>query len=316
MKTVKKAIAFGKLILFGEHSAVYGFPACGTTLPYSMEIKICNTTKKRKNKLNPDDYAIVSELIDTAFKVTGNTNNLLPDSSGFSVIDITSNIPVSSGFGSSAALCVSVARLVLNKPAAVYSKDVHELANILEKNFHGTPSGIDTGMSCGSGITAWFFSDGPGILPEMKTLNLKEKIYLLYGALPRRKSAYSSIAEIRKKKRKNLISELGTISKEFILHAENPDPEKYAKKTGILAREAQKILKTMDLSVPELDYILETAGNLGATGGKLSGAGMGGAFYICAENKDNRNYLLNRLTEKIKEKNIKLTLSLTSLDIE
>ncbi len=49
---------------------------------------------------------------------------------------------------------------------------------------------------------------------------------------------------------------------------------------GELAWQAQERLAELELSTPELDALLEQGRRAGALGGKLSGAGGGGAFYL------------------------------------
>jgi mevalonate kinase len=51
---------------------------------------------------------------------------------------------------------------------------------------------------------------------------------------------------------------------------------------GELAVQAQGVLRELDLSTPELEEILKLGMRAGALGGKLSGAGGGGAFYLVA----------------------------------
>jgi mevalonate kinase len=53
-----------------------------------------------------------------------------------------------------------------------------------------------------------------------------------------------------------------------------------------LALEAQSILRGLDLSTPELDSLIREGQAGGALGGKLSGAGGGGAFFLICPDPD------------------------------
>ena len=52
---------------------------------------------------------------------------------------------------------------------------------------------------------------------------------------------------------------------------------------GRMADRAQQLLRSAGLSTPELDDLLSYGRAAGALGGKLSGAGGGGAFYLIYE---------------------------------
>ena len=55
---------------------------------------------------------------------------------------------------------------------------------------------------------------------------------------------------------------------------------------GRLAGEAQELLAALGVSTPALDRILEAGRAAGALGGKLSGAGGGGAFFLVCSDED------------------------------
>jgi mevalonate kinase len=64
---------------------------------------------------------------------------------------------------------------------------------------------------------------------------------------------------------------------------------------GILAGRAMDQLRAIGLSTPELDQLLEAAKAAGALGGKLSGAGAGGAFFAVARDRPTASLIVSRL---------------------
>ena len=59
-----------------------------------------------------------------------------------------------------------------------------------------------------------------------------------------------------------------------------------AEELGGLAERAHRELERLGLSTPELEDLLEAGARAGAVGGKLSGAGGGGAFYLVARTSE------------------------------
>jgi mevalonate kinase len=212
-----------------------------------------------------------------------------------------------------------VARTVLNSFNPGYSRKVHILANRLEERFHGTPSGIDTGMASDTGTAAWI--KNKDTLPVREALSLP-RWHIIYAALPRKAPTGDSVAALRRLKEagdpgvNGAMEKLGRISGEFIHMVKDAQRNEsgFAHSAANLAAEAQNLLGSLGLSTVELDEILNLAGELGASGGKLSGGGMGGAFYICTGGRELRDNLLRLLPGRIKARGIRLTVPLSPLD--
>lgn len=286
-------IGFGKLLLFGEHAAVYGKPAVGISLPYFTEAKLSHSRDKEE-RLNffgvPREYHnIVLDL------VTHINSELSMSLDGFD-LHLRSTLPTGIGLGSSAALCVAVASTLksLNQKKSVTTNPNHkiwEIANRGERLFHGTPSGIDTGLSLFGGLQAFYPS--PPALPRQRSLKGRN-FFLLIGSIPRLGNTRSLVNMIREGMKNQDpvtmegVTTLGELAEKAIdiLGAEQTagydkiNERDAASQLGSLATKAQECLACLGLSTPILDDLISEAVRLGSLGGKLSGAGGGGAFFL------------------------------------
>ena len=315
--------ARGKLLLFGEHSAVYGYPALGIPLDLTCTIDFFPgpTTSVTYNNRDLTSDSLEGELF---FSLLQRTNEFLM---GFRMpsgaYHISSTVPESGGFGSSAALCGSLARVILSLAPV---GDGWELANFLEGVFHGSPSGVDTGLSLSPGPAVFF--DGPKsttTLPSRRFLP-DPRIPLVYGALHRAGSTKELVGEIRTRMQagdvstKGHLESLGTIAGKAINLYETGGPwsswaEKDRCRFGDLANKAHNHLKSLDLSTPDLDRIMALSLASGFRGGKLSGAGGGGAFYLIPGDWSPGEGLkrVQQLEERLLSADIALALALQTL---
>lgn len=250
--------AHTKLILFGEHSAIYGYPAMGVRLPWKVTATLAPSSQIHSDPLSKKMLQLFPQLAKkpVSFSSKG-------------------DVPMGIGLGSSAALCVALTRCLLTYlEMPTDSLTTWKYAHELEKNFHLTPSGIDTGLSIFGNS---FFLKKEAELPECKQLN--SKLHLVMGALPRQSDTKTLIANLKKQKESSseielLIQKLGSIATHAI---ESSDP------LGKLATEAHQCLNSLGLSTTQLNKLINQGLKLGATGGKLSGAGGGGAYFFLVE---------------------------------
>lgn len=281
MDVHKKYSASGKLLLFGEHSAVYKHPALGIPLPLKTDL---NIEHKPYSISVEENMLIYKESIELFFQFIKQkfpeTDEIFNRS-----FTITTTVPPASGLGSSAALCSALAGYL--KDSGLFSdKTVWSLANELEKYFHGTPSGIDTGLSLSETPQVFYFEGGP--LPVRKSLPAPD-FPILYGYLPREKQAKELITSVRERIKNNdkeavsAIKNLGAFSAE--LAALLKQQKCSALEAGALADKAHIALQNLGVSTPKMDAIIKKACKLGCTGGKLSGAGGGGAFWLAVEDE-------------------------------
>ncbi len=139
----------GKAIVVGEHGVVYGGHA--VALPVSNARMSLTLTEPTGVHTGND---VSSQIFLGGQDVTDHLEGLVNEV--FQILDVKprritiegiSTVVIGAGMGSSASLCVSllagIARLChldLSRP------DLAHYANLLERRFHGTPSGLDTAV--------------------------------------------------------------------------------------------------------------------------------------------------------------------------
>ena len=148
----------------------------------------------------------------------------------------------------------------------------NEIAFDIEGNQHGTPSGIDNTV-----ITyqrpVFFRKDHP-----IDFLKVGQPLTLVLANSGIQSLTRESVSQIRKMRESNpneidqIFDEIGAITekaRDFIKKGDNQN-------TGKLMVENHNLLKELDLSLIQLDGLVEAAVNSGAFGAKLCGGGKGG----------------------------------------
>ena len=240
---------------------------------------------------------------------------------------------------SSAALCAALARLILgNSGTGEYNRETHILANYMEKAFHCSPSGIDTGTALSNEVSVWTgrertskgLKEGKemAVLPGRRIIDMPS-LCLAYGALPRDKPTAETVRQIRKLYEqgncvvRDTMAMLGKLTEDFIQGCLEWNKSWQARKaTKLLGREwldnpfssrvgklmyrAQGLLASIGLSNRDMDILLDYAISMDATGGKLSGGGMGGAFVLCFRDADSRGRLISSLSRYLETRGVRL----------
>ncbi|MCC7440034.1 MAG: hypothetical protein IT285_00285 [Bdellovibrionales bacterium] len=135
-----RAQAPAKWALTGEHAVLRGAEAVVFPHPeYALELVFEPGERGAALRLNPvDQTARVRELLEQA--------DVSPLPEG--LLSLRSTIPLGAGFGSSAALCVVLARWILSaRGLSADSASVRALATRLEHHFHGESSGMDVAVA-------------------------------------------------------------------------------------------------------------------------------------------------------------------------
>lgn len=137
---------FGKWILAGEHAVLRGCPAMAFPL-VSRSFRFEHQDSEQDLKVTftgerGEDYRLlfygVLEQALTALKVSRETIG--------GVVTIDSSLPVGSGLGASAALCVALGRW-FSYLKLISEEEIHEFSRGLEDLFHGESSGVDIAVA-------------------------------------------------------------------------------------------------------------------------------------------------------------------------
>ena len=253
----------GKVLLLGEHSVVHGQPARAAAIPRFVEVVVEPAAEPRLTLpgglQTPPAIVQAAELIarDAGFE------------GGFTA-RVSSEIPLGSGLGSSAALGVALARAF--KPGCG-PEEAARLAMHLERVLHGAPSGVDP-AACARGGVIWFIRGEPPLVEPVQ--GAASLVVALTGIARGTHSTVMPLSERRAREPEKvdpLLWRLGDLARDGRRDFERGDA------AGLGARfdEAHGILRDLGVSCRELEEKVEQLRAAGALGAKLTGAGGGGA---------------------------------------
>jgi mevalonate kinase len=276
---------------------VHGHPAVGVSLPEVTTARLEDNPGPAWNldSIPPSER----EPVRSAFTFI---EGLLPGLAARSrcSLRIESGVTRGAGFGSSAALCGALARAALAHAGSDTGTSVEaawRLAHSAEKIFHGTPSGIDTGLALLGGTCV--FEPHPPALPSWVRVE-HPPIWLVVGAVPRDAACGDLVAEVTHRVAVGdaeacaCIDTLGGLAAAAASALQSATGD-LPGRIGHLADDAMTALCRLGLSTSDLDKVLDAGRAAGARGGKLSGAGAGGAFYLVAPEKDSAGRIAERV---------------------
>ncbi len=294
--SILKAEVPGKLLLFGEHVVLSGAPGIATTLPITLQAQLDSGYK---------GFTIIgnSEHTDTVANIADVVWHCLDTVKPEGKLSITSTIPIGQGFGSSAALCTALALLAVRSVSSASSPPVSDASTIVaeqltpeerlivwrlahegEKLLHGTPSGIDTGAVLHRGLNAFSgFDTFPPNIHPCRPLGA----WLVWGYIPRTQSARACIEQVTRARTTQAYRDLKNIAEQSysIMTAQKRKSDD-ASNIGKLADAALDCFESLRISSPVIKPLTELAKKQGALGGKLCGAGAGGAFWFIFNTKE------------------------------
>jgi mevalonate kinase len=285
---------YGKIILFGEHAVVYGYPALAAGISQGIRCHVAAEHTDFFEVSVPEWRVSLDTRHDSPLaEALRIIVSALPATPHACRLEVTPEIPSRAGLGSSAALVVAIIKTLLAWQHTSWPPDqINELALQAEGSFHGTPSGIDNTVATFGGIC--FLSDAarfPCPLPSVRRFQLKRLQGEFLPGLPE-VVRLVVVNTCKERETKNLVTRV----REMIM--QNPDryhgimaqigdfavsgyrllqEKNYADFATLLNRN-QECLRLLEVSCSELDRAAECARQAGAWGAKLTGAGGGGCL--------------------------------------
>jgi len=261
----------GKVILLGEHGVVYGQPALAAPLNHGVRAWAVPSTKcglELPSTLKPEHSKTLMRAFQRAAKLTRHPKVL---------VTLESNLPLSMGLGSSGALSVAVTRALLEaktgRPAL--QAPLERIAFEMEKEFHGTPSGVDHTTSARNEMILF----RRGSVQVVKSPKPVRVLVAIVGERPPTKQTVLALRERRArwpKRYARLFNEIGHVAKEGAAAVRAGDLESL----GDLMNVNQGLLNAVGLSSEGLEAMVNKLRRHGALGAKLTGAGGDGGAVL------------------------------------
>ena len=267
----------GKVILLGEHGVVYGYPALAGPLSWGVTAR---GSPARKPTLDVPETLPRPEqrILRSAFRAGAKASG----SPGIRV-SLDSELPPSMGLGSSAAVSVAVARLLLKARNGVQLRpnEVARVAWEMESVFHGTPSGVDHTVSVHDALIH-FRRRPDSATSTVRRVDCPRPLKVLVALVGGRPSTRETVAALRRRQQKwprrygRLFQEIGRLVDEGREAIERGDLDAL----GDLMNVNQGLLAALGLSSAGIDSMVHRLRSLGALGAKLTGAGGDGGAVI------------------------------------
>jgi mevalonate kinase len=272
-----EAFGPGKVILLGEHAVVYGSTALAVPLALGV------TARARPWH---------ACTLDIPRRLGGDTRRrllrafaLAADAAGRPPVRVSlkSTLPISMGLGSSAALAVAVAGVLLRASSGrpPPRAKLLALAGAMEVVFHGTPSGVDHACSA-LGCPIRFRRRGAGRPPLVRPVALRRPLELLVAIAGARRPTRDTVSALRERQARwparyhRLFQEVGRVAEEGVVAAEAGDLQTLGDTMNV----NHGLLAALGVSSPALDGMAGFLRESGALGAKLTGAGGDGGAVV------------------------------------
>ncbi len=273
----------GKVILLGEHAAVYGNPVLVASIDKRSFVKVTLRNDGRYVLNNPAvdvkdfkfSYGDIPKLkkewnLALSLESIEKTQGFLGKQCGLE-LDIQSDIPVSSGLGSSASISSAMVLGIAGEMGHVLGKnEIAKIAWDVENVIHKKSSGVDPFSVTYGGVVR--YQEG-----KVKRLNIKEYPAITIGNTNVRSDTGEVVLDVMKLKNEfpvffgEYLKMMDDLVEEGIKLLEVGDLIKFGRLMDI----NHGLLCAIGVSSPELEELVWAARKK-SLGAKLCGAGRGG----------------------------------------
>jgi len=297
MKDRAVASAPGKIILFGEHFVVSGYPAVVTAI--NMRARVTVTPAKNSIEIisgrshvkwgEEELQANGESLVRSPYDPLVSMALKLMDDYGVKAYfkaEITSTIPSAAGLGSSAAVSVAFAKALASfLDLDISVEKVIEYSMFAEKTFHGRPSGIDSHVAALGGTLLY---SGPKKASKL-SLDKKPDIALVFTGIKRRTSSLVSHVQTTAEKEPDFFKGLAELYSQVLGEGVDALRSSDLKSLGRLMSLNHFLLRCLGLSNVVVERAVEMLLESGFYGAKLTGAGGGGCVIAVGEKEVERS---------------------------
>ncbi|MCS7143762.1 MAG: mevalonate kinase [Archaeoglobaceae archaeon] len=278
------ASAPGKIILFGEHSVVYGRHALVSAINLRCRVEVKRSDKFRiisplgATGLDFEVHPYISFAIKRFFefqKVNG------------AEIITNSEIPIASGLGSSAAVTVATLKAMSEEFGANLSdEEIFEIAKKVEIDVQGKASGIDPFISTFG--KSWIF-------PEKRRVDLPFNFFVIKLWERSTKAMVEKVAKLRQKY-PDVIERIFDAIDAIALKAPTCGLEDFEELIYI----NQSLIRAIGVSSAEIDEVISKLEKDGFKV-KITGAGGGGCIFgIFRDKKPEGGFLVKPEMEGVR----------------
>ncbi len=265
----------GKLILFGEHSVVYGRLAVACGIPGGARASLFLKPSATWRVTHPGGSFDADDDVLRAGRLLLRHFDLRPEDLA---IDVDLTIPVGAGLGSSAAMAVAIARAACDLreiPADQRDPLVTSAVNDSEGVLHGKASGIDQQAACHGGF---FQFQRPAITTPVEA---PPRRWLIARVAPSASTArmVGAVADLHESYPQVTTQIFDTIDLVARRGAAALRVGDY-REVGALMNFNQGLLGSLGVSTPDLEDACYLAREAGALGAKITGAGGGGCILV------------------------------------
>lgn len=295
----------GKLLLFGDHSVVYGHPCIVTAVDQRLYVSIrkngedifhlsapdlgLEAYSKTIEDLGKKDLPKGVRFIEHLYK---RFLEQYPQNEGI-IVTTHSEFSSSFGFGSSSAVTVAFAKALCELyQIKLDNKQLFDLCYQAVLDVQGVGSGFDIAAAIWGG-TIYYVSPAKVVEP----LNV-ENLPLVVGYTGVKADTPTLVRMVatQRSKDKHKIDDLFDQASLIVDQARPALMERNWSKVGQLMRQNQNMLADLQVSSLELDRLIAAAEQAGAEGAKLSGAG-GGDCMIAIVQPESRDYVTRAINQ-------------------
>lgn len=286
---VSESYGYGKLIITGEHSVVYGKHAVAAPIALKMRARVWDSP--HNITLLIPDWGVEHRLqfdgnheysVYKALEMILNALDLHDESM---TIKVSPEFPKAMGMGGSAALAVGIIRaLDTHFELGLSQEDVRELSFKSEDIIHGGASGIDNTVST-YGQLIQYQKDNP---PEISMLDLKDDIPIVIGISGVESMTSQMVNRVReaRKSHPEWYDHIFDRMDDLSLQAREAIEDMDLSRLGVIMNMNHGYLNTLSVSSAEVEELVTIARENSALGAKLTGGGGGGAMVALCNSAD------------------------------